>query len=75
VLEWALNEKRIVLTHDVATITGFAFERILNGLAIPGVIEVRRNLPIGIVIDDIVLLTTCGYAGEYEGKVTFLPLR
>lgn len=28
VLEWATQEERIVLTHDVATMTTFAYQRI-----------------------------------------------
>jgi len=28
VLEWAAQEERIVLTHDVATMTTFAYQRI-----------------------------------------------
>jgi len=31
VLEWAAQENRILLTHDVATITKYAYERILSG--------------------------------------------
>ncbi|MBW4630589.1 MAG: DUF5615 family PIN-like protein [Iphinoe sp. HA4291-MV1] len=32
ILEWAANEERILLTHDVATITVYAYERINKGL-------------------------------------------
>ena len=31
ILEWAANEGRILLTHDVATITVYAYDRIKNG--------------------------------------------
>ena len=30
ILEWAANDDRILLTHDVATITFYAYERIKN---------------------------------------------
>ena len=32
ILEWAANEGRILLTHDVATITMYAYERVNQGL-------------------------------------------
>ena len=37
VLEWAAKENRILLSHDVATITKYAYERIEAGLPMPGV--------------------------------------
>lgn len=39
ILEWAANENRLLLTHDVATITMYAYGRVNRGLPMPGVIE------------------------------------
>ena len=36
VLEWAAQAGRILLTHDVKTITQYAYERIRAGLPMPG---------------------------------------
>lgn len=47
VLEWAAQEERIVLTHDVATMITFAYERIQAGLLMPGLFEVSRRVPVG----------------------------
>ncbi len=33
ILAWAANEKRVLLTHDVATMTAFAYERITKKIA------------------------------------------
>lgn len=43
VLDWAAREGRIMLTHDVSTMTKSAYERVTAGLAMPGVFEVRRG--------------------------------
>ena len=56
VLAWAAEEGRVLLTHDVATITGFAYERVKQGLPMPGVFEVSTNTQIGQGIEDILLL-------------------
>ena len=40
VLEWAARENRVLLTHDVATITRYAYERLDAGHAMPGVFEI-----------------------------------
>ncbi len=35
VLDWAAQERRILLTHDVTTMTQYAYERIQVGLPMP----------------------------------------
>lgn len=75
VLEWAAKEGRVLFTHDVCTITRFAYERVSAGKAMPGVFEVSRELPLSLVIEDILLLAECGLEGEWEGQVRYLPLR
>lgn len=74
VLEWSAQEGRILLTHDVATITMFADERVQAGLSRPGVFEITRAVPIGRAIEDILLLAECSMEGEWEGQVRYLPL-
>lgn len=75
VLAWAEEEGCIVLTHDVATMTTFAYERIEAGLSMPGVFEVSRRVPVGVAIEEILLIAECSLEGEWEGQVRFLPLR
>lgn len=41
---------RILLTHDVHTMTKYAYDRIRAGLPMPGMIEVREDLAIGQAI-------------------------
>lgn len=75
VLEWAAEQGRILLTHDVATITHYAYERVAAGKAMPGVFELSHSAPIGLIIDDLVLLIECSFEGEWEGQVRYLPLK
>ena len=74
VLEWAAQEGRILLSHDVSTITRYAYERVEAGLPMPGVFEISRAVPIGRAIEDIILLAECSLDGEWEGQVRYLPL-
>ncbi|MBI3940886.1 MAG: DUF5615 family PIN-like protein [Acidobacteria bacterium] len=74
VLEWAANEKRVLVTHDVTTITHHAYERIYSGRPMPGIFEIGRAVPIGRAIEDILLLAECSLEGEWEGQVRYLPL-
>lgn len=35
ILEWAANEERVLLTHDVETMTHYAYERVAAGKRCP----------------------------------------
>ncbi len=75
VLRWAAQEERNVLTHDVATMIAFAYQRIQSGLSMPGLFEVSRRVPVGLAIEEIILIAEGSLEGEWEGQVRFLPLR
>lgn len=74
VLEWAAQENRILLSHDVTTITRYAYERMAAGKPMTGVIEVTFDAPIGRVIEDLLLILDCSLAGELEGQIYYLPI-
>jgi hypothetical protein len=74
VLEWSAKEGRVLLTHDVSTITRYAYERVQAGKPMPGVFEVSRSVPIGQAIEDILLLSECSLENEWEGQIYYLPL-
>jgi hypothetical protein len=75
ILAWAANENRVLLTHDVTTITFYAYERVRAGQKMPGVFEISRYVPVAIAIEDILLLALYSLDGEWEGQVRYLPLR
>jgi hypothetical protein len=75
VLEWAAQDGRVLVTHDAATITRHAYERVRAGKPMPGVFEVSRDTPLGLIIQDMILLTECSIEQEWEGQVRYLPLR
>ena len=75
VLEWAALENRIFLTHDVATVTHHAYERVRAGQSMPGVLESNRRVPIGTAIEDILILAEYSDDDEWQGQVRYLPLR
>jgi hypothetical protein len=75
VLEWAARENRVLLSHDVATITKYAYQRIESSLEMPGVIEIPQALPIGEVIEDLVLIAEVSLEGEWKNQIIYLPLK
>jgi predicted nuclease of predicted toxin-antitoxin system len=74
VLEFAAQENRILLTHDVSTMRTFAKVRLLAGKPMPGVFEISQNLPIGRAIEEIVTVAECSLPDEWNGLIQYLPL-
>jgi hypothetical protein len=74
-LAWAAAADRVLITHDVSTMTAYAYRRLAGGENMPGVFEVSRSVPVAAVIEDILLLSECSNEGEWEGQVRYLPLR
>lgn len=75
VLEWAAQEGRIVVTHDVSTMLGFAYERVAVGLPMPGVFEIPDQTPRSVIIDELLLIAAASDPEEWRGTVRYLPLR
>jgi hypothetical protein len=74
ILAWAAKAGRLLLTHDVATVTKHAYERAGAGLPMPGVVEIPWRLPVGHAIEEILLLAECSGEMEWEGQIIYLPL-
>jgi hypothetical protein len=75
VLEWAASGGRVLLTHDVSTMTRHALDRVRDGLEMPGVIATPQQCSIGSVLDDLVLIVTCGTPEDLSARLLYLPLR
>ncbi len=74
VLAWAAQESRIVLTHDVTTLLTEAYQRIAEGLPMPGVMVSPQLSPVAPVIDDLVFVVKNSSNDEWQNSVVFLPM-
>ena len=74
ILEWAGQEGRILFTHDVSTMTAHGIERIENANPMPGIFVVSQDLPIGPVIEDMILLIESSEADEWANRIIYFPL-
>jgi hypothetical protein len=72
ILEWAFQADRVLLTHDVSTMTEFVQERIVAGFNTAGVVVVIEYAPIGRAIDD--LLSLIDRVDEWGNTFWFVPL-
>lgn len=74
ILQWASAESRVVLTSDVSTLVGYAYERVESGQAMPGVFVIGQGMSLGPIIEDILLLAESSLEREWEAQVRYLPL-
>jgi hypothetical protein len=74
ILEWAAREGRVLVTHDVSTMSKHAYERVATAQRMAGVFEVSTSLSLARAIDDLLLIVECSLEGEWEGQVRYLPL-
>lgn len=75
VLAWAATEGRVLVTHDVTTITRFAYERVARGERMPGAFEIAATHALKEAIDGVVMLVDSSLEDEWEGQDRSLPLR
>lgn len=75
ILQWAANESRIVISHDIKTMPSFAGERLSTGLPMPGVILLRSTLSLAHAIDVLAAVAGASNAEEWNNQIAYLPLR
>ena len=56
ILAWAANNKRILLTHDRATMPDFTYKRLVTEEPMIGLFVVNNRIPIRQAIDELLLL-------------------
>lgn len=74
VLGWAAESERVLLTHDQRTIPAHAYERIQRSEPVAGVIVVKDTLPIGAVIEDILIIAEATSMSDWVNQIQRLPL-
>lgn len=74
VLAWAADNDRILLTHDRATMSDYAYERVAAGEEMTGVFILNDRFPVGRAIEEILLLSACTEQAEWAGRAVHLPL-
>ena len=72
-LDWAAQQRRTVVTHDVNTMPDHAYRRIRQGEPVAGVFVVPQELPIGQAIAELEVLTACSFEGEWDNLIVFVP--
>ena len=73
-LEIAAMEDRVLVTHDVKTMTAHAYDRLAMGLEMPGMIVVPNDLDVGRAVSDLELAVECLEKQEVKEQIRYLPI-
>lgn len=74
ILAWAARYGYVVLTHDIATMPGYAYSRMGRGEAMLGLIVVPWLMTLGQAVDELSVVLVAGTDLDFESQVLFLPL-
>lgn len=74
VLSWAAARGRVLVTHDVNTIPRYAYDRIVGGEPMSGVIVVPKAMAVGLAIEELAFVVECSRPEDLDGQVLFLPI-
>jgi len=74
VLDYALENDLILLTHDVNTMRGFYYERVKEGKSVPTIFLVHGDKSIGDVIDSLELIILASEPEDWTGQLHYIPL-
>src|SRR2546425_10730515 len=73
VLGLAARDGRILVTHDQSTMPRH-FGEFVRSQRSPGLVVVPQHLPLGEVVNDLILIWTATQADEWTDRIVFLPI-
>ena len=74
ILEWAAANDRIVVSGDRSTLSVYAWNRVAQGLFMPGVFLLRRNTSVTRAINALELIALTSEHNEWVNQVAYIPL-
>src|SRR5262249_42056200 len=74
VLALAAEEDRVLVSHDFKTMPWHFADFLQTHGSSPGLILVPQHMPMGEVIDELVLIWGASEAGEWKDRCRALPL-
>jgi hypothetical protein len=67
-------EPRVLVTHHRNTVPGFAYDRVRAGRPMTGVVVVGDRLPLGRMIDELLVVAVCSEESELRDQVVYVPM-
>lgn len=72
-LQWAAENRHVLVTHDRKTMLKAAHRRIGTGQQTAGLVIVKKELTLNRAIEDLLLVLECSTETSVENQVLFIP--
>lgn len=73
IVEWASQNGRVLVTHDARTIPKLIKQRIFDGVSSRGVFLFSPFCAIGVMVNELKLMSACSDIDDWDDQVQFLP--
>lgn len=73
VLRVAADSSRILVTHDRRTMPSH-FAQFIAGRTSAGVIMVPKDIPVGVAVEELLLIWAASQAEEWHNRLLWIPL-
>ena len=73
-IEWSTQQQRLLVTANVNTLIGFAYERIKAGVHTEGIFVLRHTASIADVVKALELILIGSDTSEWANLIVFIPL-
>jgi len=74
ILLWCELNNLILVTNNRASMPIHLREHLAQERHIPGIFVLRPRSTIGQILDDLILIAIAGEEGEYQDRITHIPL-
>ena len=74
ILNWIEENNRILVSRNRSTMPMHLKEHITKGRNMPGILLIREDIPIGKLIEDLLLIWGASTLEEYRNQLAYLPL-
>ena len=74
VLRLAMVQDRVLISHDENSMPGHFHDFVAGGSRCPGLLMVPQGVPVGRVIESILLVWIASEANEWVDRIAWLPI-
>ncbi len=74
ILAWIAAHDCLLVTNNRATMPVHLAAHLAGGGHVPGIVQLPRRMDIRVILDDLLLIWSAGFEGEFRDQIIYLPL-
>lgn len=75
ILCWCEENGYILVTNNRTSMPVHLVDHLAEGRHVPGILVLRPNTSIGLIIEDLIAIAGASFEDEYQDQITYIPLR